>query len=153
VVAHDAPRIRGGCRQCRETRHRRNAVAAEPGLISTSHRRAIPPPRRTARAGDRARQAHRARRSRPVPSLGENVECIAVAADDVLRLRHFFLEAGIVRLEQVATLRSFDQEQRFTLPGVQTIDDLFRQDNSERVPEFADLEFDQSGPSTMLLLL
>jgi hypothetical protein len=27
---------------------------------------------------------------------------------------------------------------------VQTIDDLFRQDNSERVPEFADLEFDHS---------
>jgi hypothetical protein len=70
------------------------------------------------------------------------VECIAVAADDIVRLCHFFLEAGIVRREQVATLRSFDQEQRLTVPGVQTMDDLFRQDNSERVPEFADLEFD-----------
>jgi len=96
------------CRQCRETQHRRSAVAAEPGLISTGHRRAIPPPRRAARAGDRAGQAHRARRSRLVPSLCENVECIAVAADDVVRLHYFFLEAGIVRREQVATLRSFD---------------------------------------------
>src|ERR1700727_45203 len=82
--------------------------AAKPELISTSHRRAIPPPRRAARAGDYAGQAHRARQSRLVPSLCQNVECIAVAADDVLRLRHFFLEAGIVRCEQVATLRRFD---------------------------------------------
>src|SRR6266496_3014743 len=70
---------------------------------------------------------------------------IAVAANDVLGLRHLFLERGIVRREPIATVRSLDQKQQFTVAGMQTVDSLFRQANTERVAEFADLQFDHSS--------
>src|ERR1700692_1695785 len=94
------------------------------------------------RAGDHAARAHRARRSSPALSPGEHVQSIAIAADDVISFRHLFPEARIVGREPIAAVRSLDQEQRLTVAGVQTIYNLFRQDNSKRISEFADFKFD-----------
>src|ERR1700704_1904813 len=69
---------------------------------------------------------------------------IAVTANDVLSLRHLFLESGVVRGEPVATVRSFDQEQQFAVASMQTVDRFLGQDNTERVSEFADLKFDHN---------
>jgi hypothetical protein len=94
-----------------QIRHTQNAGAVGPAPISAKRHRARPPRLRTARADGRAAQARPARLSRPVSSLGENVQRIAIAADDVIGLRHLFREARIVRgvtppLVKNCTLRS-----------------------------------------------
>jgi hypothetical protein len=48
--------------------------------------------------------------SRLVPSLGKNVQGVAVAANDVFRLSHLFLKDGIVGREPVTAIRSFNEE-------------------------------------------
>src|SRR5205085_5399093 len=135
------------------TRNRQNAVEAGPTPISASHHRAALRHPHAAQADDHAAPAHRARRSRPVSSFSENVQRVAVAVDNVIRFRHLFLEARIVRCELVAAVWRFDQEQSFAVGGVQTVDDLFRQYNPERVAKFADFEFQHGSPPDVITIV
>jgi hypothetical protein len=52
-----------------------------------------------------------------------------------------FLEGWIVRCKSISAFRRFDEKKSFTLASLQAIDHFFRQHNAERVPEFADFEY------------
>ena len=70
------------------------------------------------------------------------MERVAIAFNNIFRLRHFLFKGRIVRGELVATVRRFDQEQGLSIFRVQAVDHLFGQNDTERVADFADLEFD-----------
>ncbi len=83
-------------------------IAAAPDRVNLQlHRAAL--------AGGCATQGRRARRSRRASSLGEEMECIPVAADDVLGFLHLLLEAGVVGSKLLASVRRFNQEQCFAV--------------------------------------
>ncbi len=63
-------------------------------------------------------------------SLGEDVQGVAIAAEDILRLGHFLFECRVVWREAITAFRSFDQEEGLALAGLQAVDHLFGEDNT-----------------------
>src|SRR5436309_574619 len=123
-----------------------DAAAAGRARIGANLRRAFPSRRRTARSRDRAKRERRAPQSRSAPSLSQDMQRITVPADDVLRLRHLLFKLRIVGCEPVAAVRAFDQKQPLALPCVEAVNDFFRQDNPQRIPDPADLQLQHGSP-------
>ena len=48
------------------------------------------------------------------------MERVAVAADDIFGLSHFFLECGIVRCELIGAIGRFNEEEAVPFGGLQT---------------------------------
>src|SRR5207245_1611524 len=74
-------------------------------------------------------------------SLGQSVQRVAIACDDVLSLGHLLFESRIVGREPVTAVGSLDQKKGRAIAAVQAMNDLFWQDNTQGVPEFTDFEF------------
>jgi hypothetical protein len=79
--------------------------------------------------------------AKPVRSLGEGVQSVAVAANDILGLFYFLFEGGIVGRELIGTLRAFDQKKAVAFTGLQAADGFLGQNDAEGIPDFADFEF------------
>src|SRR5437899_304867 len=79
-------------------------------------------------------------------SLGKSSRRVAIAADDILRLRHFFLESRIVGSQLIAAIRSFDKEQAFAISRLQSVYGFFGQHYAKRIADSAELELDHRRP-------
>lgn len=97
------------------------------------------------RSGGRAARLRRVRRSSAAPSPGEGAQGVPVARDDVFGLGQLVFESGVVGREAVAAVRSFDEEERISVFGLETADDLFGQDDTEGAAEAGDFELDHQG--------
>src|SRR5579863_616268 len=74
--------------------------------------------------------------------LRQGAQRVAIPAHDLFRFFHFLLESRVVGSEAVVAIQGFDKKDLLAVPGLQAVDDFFRQDHAQRVPEFAHFEFD-----------
>ena len=74
------------------------------------------------------------------------MQSVAVALDDLIRSCQLFLEGWIVWRKLASAFRRFDEKERFTVAGLQAVDHFFRQHNAQRVPEFADFQYNHGFP-------
>src|SRR3954452_13399574 len=109
--------------------------------------------RRAAPKAGRGRPEHHAYQPRQdvSPSLRQRAKCVSIARHDFFRLLHLFLETGIVRCETIIAIRGLNEKKLFSVARLQAIDHVLRQNNTKRVTEFSDLEFDHCAlPLTLL---
>src|SRR5216684_1066342 len=109
--------------------------AEAPALMYTT-------PSRTSKCSGR----HVMRRSGEAPSFSERMESVAVAANDFLGPGHFLFKGPAAGCEFVGSIGCFNQKERFAVTYMQTMDNLFGQDDTQGIAEFADFEFDHLKP-------
>jgi hypothetical protein len=80
------------------------------------------------------------------------MQCIAVTAHDLFRLRRLLLERRIVRRKPVIAVSRLDQKKPLSIASLQAIDHFFRQNHSQRISELADLELNPVRPMMLLQL-
>ena len=86
------------CLWCQDRRRKHGIAEVEQELTEEAQRSGRRLHHRRAPEADHGVQGHHARQSRRVVSLGERMESVAIAINDIPGLRHFSLEGGIVNV-------------------------------------------------------
>ena len=79
------------------------------------------------------------------PLFRKNVQGVSVTSNDVSGLPHFLFERGIVCGELIGVARPLDQKNAAAFNGLQPGDRFRRQTDTERFPNFANLDFEYAS--------
>ena|SRR2546423_1230576 len=110
--------------------------------------RVIREDRRARPRDDRELPEHPARQSsKATLLLRQGPQRVAISRHDFFSFLHLLLEGGIIRREAVITLCGFNEKEFLSISRLQTADNFFGQNDSERISKFSYLEFNQNEAS------
>ncbi|HEU0046761.1 MAG TPA: hypothetical protein VFQ43_04020, partial [Nitrososphaera sp.] len=75
-------------------------------------------------------------------SFRQGPQSVLVAGHDVLDLLHLLLEGRVVGRKAIVARCAFNQEELFSIAGLEAVDHFFRENHPQGVAEFPDFEFD-----------